>query len=114
MLAAAFGLSGCDLFSSGDPAERQASQWQTEPSTVSAEALRAAVKDADVRRFYEARNWAAAWDANRIAGLTAALAQAKRHALDHVPFLPASVPDDPAAREAALTKAARAAGIAVA
>ena len=106
MLAAAFGLSGCDLFSSGDPAERQASQWQTEPSTVSAEALRAAVKDADVRRFYEARNWAAAWDANRIAGLTAALAQAKRHALDHVPFLPASVPDDPAAREAALTKAA--------
>jgi murein L,D-transpeptidase YcbB/YkuD len=105
-LAAAFGLSGCDLFSSGDPAERQASQWQSEPSTVSAEALRAAVKDADVRRFYEARNWAAAWDANRIAGLTAALAQAKRHALDQVPFLPASVPDDASAREAALTKAA--------
>lgn len=105
-LLAAAGLAGCDMFSRSDPAAQQASLWSVEPSGVTAEALRAAVRDPDVRRFYEARNWTAAWDGDRVAGLTAALVQAKRHALDHVPFLPASVPDDPAAREAALTKAA--------
>ena len=106
LLLAAFGASGCDLFSSDDPAARQASAWDIEPGSVTAAALRSAAEDADVRRFYEARNWAAAWDNDGVAELTAALAQAKRHALDHVPFLPASAPADPAAREAALTKAA--------
>ena len=105
-LLAAPGLAGCDLFSGSDPAARQASEWSVEPGSVTAAALRAAVQDADVRRFYEARNWAPAWDTDRVAALTAALAQAKRHALDHVPFLPASAPGDAAQREAALTKAA--------
>ena len=99
-------LGGCDLFASKDPAARQASEWRVEPKKVTADALRAAVKDEEARRFYAARNWAPAWDDDTVTQLTAALGQAKRHALDHVPFLPASAPDDPAAREAALTGAA--------
>ena len=66
LLLAASGLAGCDMFSSTDVAARQASQWSVEPRRVTPEALRAAVKDPDVRRFYEARNWSAAWDGDRL------------------------------------------------
>jgi len=99
-------LSGCNPFSSSDPAARQASEWRVEPRAVTAEALRAAVKDEEARRFYAARDWAPVWTDEAVPELTSALAQARRHALDHVPFLPPSPPDDPAAREAALTSAA--------
>ena len=106
LLLATTALSGCDFFSSDDPAAQVAGKWQVDPQAVSADALRAAVKDEDVRRFYEARQWRAAWDQARVAQLTAALHDARRHALDHVPFLPEAAPDGPVAREAALTKAA--------
>ncbi len=106
LLLAAFGLSACDLLASDQPGAAQASEWAADPDRVTAEGLRAAVKDPDVRRFYEARGWTAAWDRDRVAELTDALARATRHALDHVPFLPGTAPSDPAQREAALTKAA--------
>ena len=106
LVAAALGVSGCDLIASDEPAASQANEWSVKAASVTPEALRAAVQDPEVRRFYEARNWSAAWDGDRVGELTAALAQAKRHALDHVPFLPKSVPSNPAEREAALTKAA--------
>ena len=106
LLLAAFGLSACDLLAGDQPGAAQASEWAVNPDGVTADALQAAVEDPDVRRFYEARNWAAAWDGDRVAELTGALAQANQHALDHVPFLPTTAPGDPAEREAALTKAA--------
>ena len=101
----AFGTSGCGLFSNDDPAARQAEEW-SEAAPVSAEALKAATTDEDVRRFYAARQWSAAWDKDQAEQLTGALAQARAHALEHVQFLPNSAPDDPAAREVALTRAA--------
>ena len=103
VLLAALCTSGCDLFSKQDPAERE---WRADGSQVSPEAIKAAAKDEDVRRFYEARQWTAAWDKGRAGQLTAALGEARRHGLEHVQFLAASAPDDPAAREVALTRAA--------
>jgi murein L,D-transpeptidase YcbB/YkuD len=103
--ASVISLCGCGLFSNDDAAARQAREWSAD-AAVSAEALKAAVKDEDVRRFYEARQWAAVWDKDHAAQLTGALALARRHALDHIAFLPKTAPDEPAAREIALTRAA--------
>jgi len=103
--ASVMALTACNLFANDNPAARQAEEW-SDAASVSPEALKAAVKDDDVRRFYEARQWTAAWDKDHSAQLTGALAQAKRHALEHIEFLPESAPDDPAAREVALTRAA--------
>ena len=106
LLIAVLAVSGCNLLANDDAAARQASEWTVEPRDVTPEALRTAVTDDEVRRFYEARQWRAAWDGKRVGELAEALQQAKRHALDHVPFLPEAAPAEPAAREAALTKAA--------
>ena len=107
ILLASVAMAGCDVNSSQDnPGRQAASEWQVDPQQVSAEALRAAVTDPEVKRFYEARNWAAVWDQERTGALTAALSHSVQHGLDHIAFLPASAPEAPAAREAALTKAA--------
>ena len=107
LLLAATAMSGCDFSSRDeDPAARVASSWHVDPQQVTAAALQAAVKDDDLRKFYEARQWKAAWDEGRVGQLSTALQDARRHALDHVPFLPAAAPDGAAEREVALTKAA--------
>lgn len=98
-------LSGCGFISKDDPASRQAQEW-SDSGQVSADALKAAAKDPDVRRFYEARQWTAAWDKGHSAELTDALSRAKHHALEHIAFLPKAAPQDAAAREIALTSAA--------
>jgi murein L,D-transpeptidase YcbB/YkuD len=106
LLLAATALSGCDFLTKDDPAAQIAGEWQVDPQAVTADALRAAIEDEDLRKFYEARQWRAAWDQDRVGQLTAALHDARRHALDHVPFLPGAAPEGPVAREVALTRAA--------
>ena len=98
-------LGGCGLLAKDDPAARQAQEW-SDGGKVSADALKAAARDDDVRKFYEARQWAPAWDKSHAAELTAALSQARNHALEHIAFLPKAAPEDAAAREIALTSAA--------
>jgi murein L,D-transpeptidase YcbB/YkuD len=74
---------------------------------VSSEELKTAVLDERVRRFYEARGWAAAWTGPLAEELTAAFGDAERHAIDSRPFLQgAKKAGSPAEREAALTLAA--------
>jgi murein L,D-transpeptidase YcbB/YkuD len=79
---------------------------QGEAAEVSASALKAAVKDEDVRRFYAASGWQAAWSKDLEKALTEAIHMAPKHALLQKMFLEGAVPTDPAQREAALTKAA--------
>ena len=58
------------------------------------------------RAFYKARGWAAAWDDDAAGQLQEALANAPEHGLKAEMFLPSPLPEDEAAREPALTKAA--------
>lgn len=77
------------------------------PPAVSAENLRASVSDERVQRFYEARGWQAAWSGEQERALTVALGEANRHGLDPRRWLrEVQGASGPAAREAALTKAA--------
>jgi murein L,D-transpeptidase YcbB/YkuD len=74
---------------------------------VEAGALQAAVRDARVRRFYEARQWRPAWTQEAEASLNAALGEADRHGLNPDDFRrPLATARDGAAREAALSLAA--------
>jgi len=98
-------LSGCGMISKQDAAAEATAEW-SDAASVSPEALKAAVKDEEVRRFYEARQWAAAWDKDHAAQLTGAISQAQQHALEHIAFLPKSAPQDATAREIALSSAA--------
>ena len=78
-----------------------------DPGEVSAEALQAAVSDERVRRFYAARDWQPAWTRDTAPGLVEALDGSARHGLDPRDFLgPVEAAQGPAAREAALTRAA--------
>ena len=80
---------------------------RVDPERVSGSELAAAVRDPQVRRFYEARQWAPAWTDEQVRALAAALSEAERHALDRRLFwddLPAEA--TAAQREAALTLAA--------
>ena len=78
-----------------------------DPGEVSAEALQAAVSDERVRRFYAARDWQPAWTRDTAPGLVDALDGSARHGLDPRDFLgPVEAAQGPAAREAALTRAA--------
>jgi murein L,D-transpeptidase YcbB/YkuD len=69
--------------------------------------LQQAVQDERVRRFYEARQWRAAWSQEADQALVGALRESVRHGLDPRRFLaPVEGARGPAAREAALTLAA--------
>jgi L,D-transpeptidase YcbB len=103
VLLALTALGGCQDASRNGPPPLV----EVAPDEVTAEALRAAVRDPAVRRFYEARQWRPAWTEEAGRALTAALAQAPSHALDRRLFwqeLPAEA--SAAEREAALTLAA--------
>lgn len=74
---------------------------------VEASALQGAVRDARVRRFYEARQWRPAWTHEAEASLNAALNEADRHGLNPDDYRrPLTAARDGAAREAALSLAA--------
>ncbi|HVL79919.1 MAG TPA: L,D-transpeptidase family protein [Sphingomicrobium sp.] len=101
----AFSLASCDSgpalpFSSND------SGISVNPGRVTAEALRAAVDDDNVRSFYEATGWQAVWNKARASALVEALDQATAHGLSKSSFLPESLPSEPARIEVLLTKAA--------
>jgi murein L,D-transpeptidase YcbB/YkuD len=104
-LAALMAATACGQ--GGDSAEAQAAQLALSPEDVSADALKGAVKDERVRRFYEARQWQAVWTDDRAEALMAALKDAPRHGLSGDQFRKeAAAEESPAAREAALTFAA--------
>ena len=97
--------AGCgNLNGGGDGGEGVAA---VRPSQVTAEELRAAVRDPRLVRFYEARAWAPAWTAETAPTLVAAIGEAPRHGLDPDAFLGAAAQSEaPVAREAALSLAA--------
>jgi murein L,D-transpeptidase YcbB/YkuD len=73
---------------------------------LSTDALRSAASDPNVRAFYAATNWQPVWSKSLAKQLTEAIQQAPKHALLPDMFLPKAIPQDPAQREIALTKAA--------
>jgi len=76
------------------------------PKQVEASALQAEVRDSQVRAFYEARQWQAAWDKKSEKALTEIIAGAPANGLKPDLFLKQPLPTDANAREAALTAAA--------
>lgn len=90
-----------------DPVEAKTAELAVAPDDVSAEALRGAVTDERVVRFYEARQWEPVWTVERAETLVAALHDARRHGMDDSRFRKeVAAADNPAAKEAALTFAA--------
>ena len=103
-VAALLAATGCDR--GPDLPGDQAAEG-VEPKQVSAEALRAAVKDPRVRQFYEAREWKAAWNEDQARELAEALRAAPRHGLEAAKFLrDGDAAKDPVEREATLSAAA--------
>lgn len=96
--AVALALFALPLTSCGNPFDR-------DPKQVDAGSLG---KDAsaDVRAFYEARQWQAAWDGKAEKQLQQVLDGAASHGLKRELFLKGAPPEDKQSRELALTKAA--------
>lgn len=101
---AALSIAACG--SNDDSSSALAQQADVQPEQVDPKALRAAVDDEEVRRFYEAVGWKAVWNSGRGRELTQAIAQAQAHGLSEGDFLEGSPPPEPAQREARLTQAA--------
>ncbi|MFN3389504.1 MAG: murein L,D-transpeptidase [Allosphingosinicella sp.] len=101
-------VASCGSEGSGSAAAAAATQASAvQPARVDAAALRDAVTDSAVRKFYESRSWEAAWDEARAQGLVDALGEAPRHGLEGGTLLrDIENAASPAAREAALTIAA--------
>ena len=100
---AAMLVAGCGESNSGGSAE----SVDVSPKNVSPQDLQAAVSDDRVKKFYEARQWAAVWNDDRAGKLTQAFRYAEKHALDPEKFLKGTGQGtSPAQREAALTLAA--------
>jgi murein L,D-transpeptidase YcbB/YkuD len=98
---AALALAGCDRLGGGKGGDQAVSGSLQQ---VSAQDLQAAVSDPRVKRFYEARNWAAVWDDAHIKDLTAAFKEAGKHGLQGQGFIKeVKQGATPAEREAALT-----------
>lgn len=103
--AAAVAFSSCNIIEGGEDGGKGLAAVQ--PSQVDPAQLREAVSDPAARRFYEARQWQAAWNSESAEALVQAIDNAVRHGLTKDMFL-AEVGSraEPAAREAALTNAA--------
>jgi murein L,D-transpeptidase YcbB/YkuD len=101
---AALVAGGCDMIGGKGGDQKPVN---TQVADVNAADLQAAVTDPEVRKFYEARGWAAVWDKDKADDLSAAFADAERHALQGAAFVrDAKEEKSPAEREAALTKSA--------
>jgi murein L,D-transpeptidase YcbB/YkuD len=102
LLASALTLAAC-----GSGNSTHSVEWaEVNPDDVSPAALKAAVKDEASRAFYQARDWKAVWTDDLAQDLAETIRLAPEHALLANMFLPEDIPDQPAAREAALTQAA--------
>ena len=96
---AALLASGCNVVGGGN-----GQAVQTDVKNVSPADLQAAVTDPRVKRFYEARGWAAVWNKDLVRDLTGAFADAERHALQGSAFVREVKQESTRAeREAALT-----------
>lgn len=82
------------------------SKSRVHPKQVEASALQAEVRNSQVRAFYEARQWQAAWDKKSEKALTEIIAGAPANGLKPDLFLKGELPADANAREAALTTTA--------
>lgn len=106
LLVAAFAmLASCGAALPGE----QADQWvePNSPPDIAPDVLRAVVTDGEVRRFYESRGWRPVWDPARRRTLLNWIERAPAHGLAPERFVAAkALPDDPAQREARLTRAA--------
>jgi L,D-transpeptidase YcbB len=106
-LAALLATGGCDMIGAGGAGGAPGQAVKVDPKAVTAADLQAAVTDERVKRFYEARGWQPVWTEERSKELTAAFADAERHAIDSRAFLERSKAGGTAAeREAGLTLAA--------
>ncbi|HEY0147659.1 MAG TPA: L,D-transpeptidase family protein [Allosphingosinicella sp.] len=108
--AAALLVAGCGESGGsggGGNASAAAAGIKVDPQQVTAEALKAAVKDERVKRFYEGRGWAAVWNDQLAGDLTTALNEAQTHAINPETYLKTAQAGASAAeREAGLTLAA--------
>ncbi|MEA3060419.1 MAG: L,D-transpeptidase YcbB [Sphingomonadales bacterium] len=96
---AALLAGGCNVVGGGN-----GQALQTDVKNVSAADLQAAVKDPRVKRFYEARGWAAVWTTDLVKDLSGAFADAEHHALQGAAYVrEVKEGTTPAEREAALT-----------
>ncbi|MEO9131257.1 MAG: L,D-transpeptidase family protein [Sphingomonas sp.] len=102
-------LTGCDRAPASAAAvlvTQNAAADTTVPSIPTAR-LRAAVRDATTRGFYEANRWKAVWSDAATIGLKHSLNDRAAHGLDHLVFLEDSgASASPAQREVAMTRAA--------
>jgi murein L,D-transpeptidase YcbB/YkuD len=97
-------VGGCGEVTGGGG---KAESAQVDPKQVTPDALKAAVSDERVRRFYEARGWAAVWTGSLAEELTEALGQSAQHAINPESYLKDARGGGSAAeREAGLTLAA--------
>ncbi|HZG45040.1 MAG TPA: L,D-transpeptidase family protein [Allosphingosinicella sp.] len=88
LAAALLALAGCSNFSVGGGDSGGGGGAATaQAEGVTPEALRAAVKDEPLRRFYEARQWQSAWSAEGAEQLKGALRNAVNHGIDPKTFL---------------------------
>ncbi len=102
---AAVALAGCAP--SARQGGRPAPVATVEPAVaLTPEQLQQAPADDRTRKFYEARQWRAAWTPQAAAQLVAAQADLTRHAIDPSRLAPLPAARDPAAREIAQTLAA--------
>lgn len=89
---------GCNMVGGGDGAA---------PAGVTAEAIQGAAQDAEVRRFYEARQWQPAWSQESGDQLVETIRGAVRHGINPATLLrDVEAAGSPVEREVALTKAA--------
>jgi murein L,D-transpeptidase YcbB/YkuD len=103
--AAALLVAGCGQ--SNGSGEASGGQAKVDAAQVSPEALKAAVSDERVKRFYESRDWAPVWSDALAQDLQAALGDAQSHAINPEAYLQKIKGGGSAAeREAGLTLAA--------
>ncbi|HZG07534.1 MAG TPA: L,D-transpeptidase family protein [Allosphingosinicella sp.] len=107
--AAALLVAGCgEVGSSGGSAgSGGGGEAKADAAQVSPEALKAAVSDERVKRFYEGRDWAPVWNDKLSQDLTAAIGDAPSHAINPESYLEKAKGGGSAAeREAGMTLAA--------
>jgi murein L,D-transpeptidase YcbB/YkuD len=98
-------LAGCNFVSGESGSGDTAATAQAEG--VTPEALRAAVQDEPLRRFYEARQWQSAWSGDAAEQLKGALNGAVNHGLDPKGFLQdLDRAGSPVEKEVAMSRAA--------